>query len=1169
MLIKELFEKDVNRNIETVIKADDRDHIADEVTEYVITNEISKKIHDVFDQYVNYAGANGVWISGFFGSGKSHLLKILSYVFENRNIGGYPIGELFAEKIIGDEVLKGNVKKASKIPSESILFNIDQQAQITSKTDDNALLSVFYKVFFDHLGYYGFQPHVAEFEMWLDKKEQFSDFKKRFEKRAGRTWEDARVDYFDPQVNEFLAEVLAEQNKSKPEKYEKILDELENKQKQSIEDLCKRIAEYISSKPKGFRLNFFVDEVGQYISENTKLMLNLQTISETLATKTKGAAWVFATSQDDMEKVVGDMNKKQQNDFSRIQARFSIKIPLTSANVDEVIERRLLDKRKEAEKQLSEIYAKESAHLESLLSFSEVGVQFKRFGGSQDFLNKYPFVPYQFDLFQHGRRTLSAHNAFQGRHASVGERSMLGVFQQVAKTVENKKVGSLASFDLMYEGIRNELRSEIQNSIILAERNLSDAHPLAVRVLKALFLVKYFSNFKATKRNVSVLMIDDIHIDIQKHEKAVGEALNLLENQSYVQRNGEFYEFLTDDEKDVERSIKDTDIDDQAITTLLKEIFFDEVIKDQKIRFQENKQDYDFTSKIDGTILGREKELEVEIITENNPNYSNPDHLRAPTMGSSCMRVVLPPDPVFMKDVRMYLRSDKYIRQNQTTAKRDEIKRIFSEKARMNAERRRQLVQLASRGIANSTVYMNGEAHELGQTSDGKTRVITAFQDLIRIAHPNLRMLGGQIYSEDSVKEIVRGRQDQLFVGDDETMTEAESEMLNTIKRRANISERTSLNDLRTLFTKKPYGWYPNAIWAITAKLYKRGKLEVRQDSNLLEDEEVLKALLNTAQHPNTLLEAQSDYDPTAVNNLKKLYTELFDESCSAKEAKDVAVLFRTKLQGLTREVEQLRTREREYPFMKSLEGIAQKLDRWSEKDYAFFLTNTNEFKDDLLDAKEDMIDPIKQFMTGGQAAIYDAIRKQLLSDSSNIAYVGYEEFKELEKLMDDPAPYRGNKMQQAKVVKDKLAVLVKEKVEEEKARAIESIMHVIKSLETKEEYQGLDAAGQKLVILPLKDKVERVKGLQDIARIRDEVAIVREDLLPRQLEEMMRLALPVVAGGDGPMEPLVRYVKKDHVKVVFQKSELSSSEDVDAYVEALRKALKERIQNNQRISLL
>ncbi|WP_291111988.1 BREX system P-loop protein BrxC, partial [Flavobacterium sp. UBA4120] len=614
MIIKDFFLKNINRNIETVIKADDRDHIADEVAEYVITREIAKKITDFFSAYNNYGGANGVWISGFFGSGKSHLLKILSYVLENKEFDGYKSGELFAEKIEDNEMLKGDVQRATRIPSESILFNIDQQAQITSKADENAILSVFYKVFYDHLGYYGFQPHIAEFEMWLDKQGSYVEFKTIFQNKNGQSWEIARNDYFDPLVMEVVSEVLGEINNTDASKYETILDDIEDRHKQSIEDFCLRVSEYIKTKPSGFRLNFFVDEVGQYISDNTKLMLNLQTIAETLATKTKGSSWILVTSQEDMEKVVGDMNKSQQNDFSRIQARFKTKVPLTSANVDEVIEKRLLKKNEDAQKHLVATFKKESAHLDTLLSFSDAGVQFKGYKNDTDFANKMPFVSYQFDLFQECRRALSTHNAFQGKHASVGERSMLGVFQQVIQKIENKEDNALVSFDLMFDGIRNELRGEIQSPITLAEKQLDNR--FAFKVLKALFLVKYFVNFKTTKRNISVLMIDDVNIDLKKHEAAIDEALNVLELQSYVQRNGDIYEFLTDDEKDVEQEIKATDIDDQAVPQLLKELFFDDIIRDNKIKFLDNKQDYEFTSKIDGNILGREKELEIEIITE-------------------------------------------------------------------------------------------------------------------------------------------------------------------------------------------------------------------------------------------------------------------------------------------------------------------------------------------------------------------------------------------------------------------------------------------------------------------------------------------------------------------------------------------------------------------------
>lgn len=1167
MIIKNLFEKPIDRYIETVIKADDKDNISEEVTEYVITNEIAKKIRDFFYAYHNYGGANGVWISGFFGSGKSHMLKILSYVLENKEHDGYKCGELFAEKVEHDEMLRGDILKATKIPSESILFNIDQQAQITSKTDAKAILSVFYKVFFDHLGYYGFQPHVAEFETWVDKQGKYSQFKTKFQEKNGKSWEVARIDYFDPDVTDDVAAVLSELNGHDASRYETILDDLEDKQKQSIEDLCERVSDYIKSKPAGFRLNFFVDEVGQYISDNTKLMLNLQTIAETLATRTKGASWILVTSQEDMEKVVGEMNKQQQNDFSRIQARFKIKVSLTSANVDEVIEKRLLKKKEEPQKKLIETYNKESSHLQSLLSFSEAGVQFKGYAGRTDFANKYPFIPYQFDLFQNCRRALSTHNAFQGKHASVGERSMLGVFQQVVKEIEGRGSNSIVSFDLMFEGLRNELKGEIQHSIITAERNLDNR--FAVKVLKALFLVKYFGNFKTTKRNVLVLLIDDINVDLKEHERKIEEALNILENQSYVQRNGDLYEFLTDDEKDVEEEIKNTDIDDQAITQLLKEILFDEIIRDNKIKYIDNKQDYDFTSKIDGTILGREKELEIEIITENYSEYENETYLKSQTMGSAGIKMVLAPDAVFIKDLRMYLRTNKYVRQSQSTTNRSEFKRILQDKAQQNSERRKNLVLIANKALANAVVYMNGSKQEMGQTTDGKIRVFNAFQDLVKMVYPSLRMLGNTIYSEETIKNTIRSKQNELFGLDDSSISEAESEIVNLINRRKRQSERTSLNDLRNYFTKKPYGWYNNAIWTITAKIYKRGKVEIKRDSNLLEDESVLNALLNSAGYNNTLLEVPAAVSATAIKELKQAYADAFDENCSLSEAKDIAMAFKGKLKEMFVEVNKLLVQKREFPFLKSLEDFGEKLDRLSNKEYSYYLTNLRDFEDDLLDTKEDLFNPIKRFMNGDQSKIYADIKTLLSGDTSNLDYVEGGELKILVGLLNHDKPYSGNLIKEAKTSKDSLSSKVIEKIKEEKELAIHSIEATINKLKEKEDFSKLNEYHQNSIIKPFQDELTKIQSQRYIAVIRDIKTRTTDGLFTKQLNEMVALANPVKEPVEGEVqEPKVHYIKRSNVKTDFKKTELKTDDDVDEYVEALGKALKEQIKNNRRIQL-
>ena len=1160
MKINSIFQKNINRNIETVIKADDRDHISDEVAEYVITNEISKKIREFFSAYNSYAGANGVWISGFFGSGKSHLLKILSYVLENKEFDGYSSGDLFAEKIEDDQMLKGDVLAACKIPSESILFNIDQQAQITSKEDANAILEVFYKVFYDHLGYYGFIPHVAQFEMWLDEEGILDGFKNKFKTTNGNEWDDVRKNYFDIKLQQDLSSVLGELKGVGPDDYIDILDKLEENHKQSIEDFCNRVQQYISKQQKGFRLNFFVDEVGQYISDNTKLMLNLQTIAETLATKTKGSSWILVTSQEDMEAIVGDMNKSQQNDFSRIQARFKIKIPLTSANVDEVIEKRLLTKNEEAKSELKKVFDKQSDHLRTIYSFSDAGVQFRGYKNDFDFINKFPFLPYQFDLFQQCRRALSTHNAFQGKHSSVGERSMLGVFQQVTQKLGESDLTELVSFDRMFEGIRNELKGEIQSSIMVAENNLGNS--FAIQVLKTLFLVKYYTSFKTTKRNISVLLIDSYSVDLKDHDRKIEEALNLLENQSYIQRNGELYEFLTDDEKDVEQEIKEVDADDQAVNQLLKEILFDEVIRDNKIKFDENKQDYKFTIKVDGALLSREEELSIEVITPNYHYYNEVNEIATQTMGTSQMRLRLPEDGAFIKDVKMYIRTNKYIKQNHSTSLKLERKRILQEKAVQNNERKSNLVILANQLLSRSEVFINGTPQEISATSDGKTKVVKAFQVLIKSAYANLRMLGNQQYTEDTIRRIVLSTQDDLFGTDDGTISEAENEILIVLERRKRQSDRTSLNDLKNHFSIKPFGWYQSATWSMVARLYKRGKIEIKQDSNLLEDHQVIDALLISSNYGNTLVEVQRDIDPTLIRELKSLYSEAFDETCPHQETKELAIGFKDKLSSLYQDVNGLILNSNNYPFLNLLLPIQEQMRSWVGKDYSYFLLNRSEYEDTLLDAKEDLIDPIKKFMNGDQRKIYDDIRLLVNSDTTNLSFVDGDEMDELRSVISNEKPFVGNLIREAKSTMDSLKNKILEKIKNEKELALERVNNIISHFKEKDEFSQLNDGQKEEVLIPFNSALREIKEERYISNIRNIALKVQDSIEAKQLTELLKLT------SKGQEKDDVLYIKANNIIISYEKRELKTDEDVDEYIETLREKYKDQISKSRRIIL-
>ena len=463
MSLNALFEKPVDRFIEGVIKADDESSLRLELEEYVLTNEVQKRLESFFDSYNNYAGANGVWISGFFGSGKSHLLKMLALLLENRSVDGTQAAELFLPKCDDNEILRGELQKTAAIPSKSILFNIDQKADVISKKQVDALLAVFVKVFDESCGYYGKQGHIARFERDLDSRNHFKDFKSAYQDIASNSWETGREQALLEASN--IAKAYAKVTGADEADAKGILDNYRKDYSVSIEDFAEQVSDYLDKQSPNFRLNFFVDEVGQYIANNVKLMTNLQTIAESLATKCQGRAWVLVTSQNDMTSVLGEMNQQQSNDFSKIMARFATKMLLTSTNVAEVIQKRLLTKTEQSLESLSALYEKHSGSFGTLFGFTDGSREYKVYRDREAFIDCYPFVPYQFELFQSAIENLSSHNAFEGKHSSVGERSMLGVFQQVAKQLGDHELGQLATFDLMYEGLHTALKSQTQNAV--------------------------------------------------------------------------------------------------------------------------------------------------------------------------------------------------------------------------------------------------------------------------------------------------------------------------------------------------------------------------------------------------------------------------------------------------------------------------------------------------------------------------------------------------------------------------------------------------------------------------------------------------------------------------------------------------------------------------------
>lgn len=408
-----------------------------ELDEYVVTGELEKYMNRLFDAYkVSEEGRTdnmGVWISGFFGSGKSHFLKILSYILSNKEAVSDEgekshASDFFTKGIkVGDAKLKEKIAQAAAGSKDTdvILFNIDSKSTTDSKVNKEAIKDVFMKVFNDYLGYCGSIPFLADFERKMDMEGNYNAFKEKFKELSGENWEEAREDYYFAQ--DTVIQAIVELGIMSEAVAKNWAENAESSYSLSINRFAEYVKRYCDMKGKNHHVLFLVDEIGQYIADDSKLMLNLQTVTENLGVACGGRAWIIVTSQQDIDSITKTMG----DDFSKIQGRFATRIALSSADADEVIKKRILYKKDAARDVLKALYKEYESSIKNTLTFSDGTPNMPLYKDGEEFADVYPFIPYQFKL---AGDVLTAVRQFSssGKHLADGERSLLALFKEAA-----------------------------------------------------------------------------------------------------------------------------------------------------------------------------------------------------------------------------------------------------------------------------------------------------------------------------------------------------------------------------------------------------------------------------------------------------------------------------------------------------------------------------------------------------------------------------------------------------------------------------------------------------------------------------------------------------------------------------------------------------------------
>lgn len=1187
MQIRDIFSKNLFRPINGVVKADQQDEaiVWQELDEYVVTKELDQHFRKFFEAYLNaminkhdpnVTSRIGVWVSGFFGSGKSHFIKILSYLLNNRE-AHEPASQHFKKAVeffdakIKDPMLLADIKKGTASETDVILFNIDSRAD--SREGRGAILNVFWRVFNEMQGFSGDDPHIAEMERYLVEKGKYEDFCRYYQGLTGDNWSKERDAYLfrKDEVIEALSKTLNQSQDSAKDWFEGADKTLSL----TIENFAKRVKDYLEKKGANSRIIFLVDEVGQFIGSDVHLMLNLQTITEDLGRICQGRAWVVVTSQEDIDAILGDLKSAKANDFSKIQGRFHTRLSLSSSNTDEVIQARLLEKKPEVTTALSRLFEEKGDILKSQLSFSYDSATLKTFKDKQDFIVNYPFAPYHFQLVQKIFESIRKAGA-TGLHLSRGERSMLDAFQAAAKSIAAKEIGALVPLYHFYPAIESFLDTAVKRTIEQASENDGLQKPFDLKLLQTLFLIRYVDIIKPNVDNLVTLFIDQVDANRLALKRTIEEGLQRLEKQTLISRNGDLYFFLTNEERDVSREIKNVDVTGSEEVKLLAEVIYAEILKDQKQhRYKPNKRDYAFNRLLDGHPYGAklDQEIGLEVVTPLSEEYGSFSSTKCIMYSSEHYgRVLLrlKDSKELGREVRMYLQTDKYIRQKSDASLSNNFKRILRDRQDENRERRARITALLDK------LVMDADFYAMGQTLDMKASTPrAAMEESLDYIVKNLYNMFSYLKKlhDDPIKEtraVLLSSdvgQHELQKGLGEVNTEAVREVREYIDLQVARSHPVLLNELVEHFGRKPYGWPEFEIVLLVARLLMAGEINLLSGGSNLEPRDALEPMTKVGKWKAVKIMKRKVPSKEQIEKARKLCQELFGK-IGPEALDDLERTIRGELGRWQKDLgkyQQL-AQTGNYPGGKEIEdGLAVIQKVLGIRDSFEFISRFNVERDDLLDTSND-IHQLLDFYTN-QRPTWEKLLKSLGEFRKNQVAL-YKDadaepvMKQLNSIAEAPAPYKMLKDVDALV--SRVSSVNEQLVQERRTKALLDLDARIATVAKELDAMGADGDFRNHVLHPLQQVKQHVAGETSIPNISYQLEEF-DQAVEDALDQIERKKTPPVPGK--PDKP-TKKTKTFKVTSVVSKAYLESPEDVEAYVVALRKTLLAELAEDVRIRL-
>lgn len=570
MKLADIFETRIEDKIDPVIKVgevQDESKLSSEIGAYVVTPTIEKYIDEFLEHYTDtfllQTTEIGAWISGYFGSGKSHLAKVMALLAENRSLQGHSATKRFDGRVPSTAPRRSsivrNLGRMDQCGTRVLAFNLNTLVDSKTTPLPRLLLSQYYQ----SRGYSSNLLYARVIEQEVDRRGKLDALHEEVAKLADRPWTDIQKNpgFYAKHLYRAACNVAPDAFAT-PDEVAQALKTAEKGDLYNAQFLVQTILDDLATREKAIkkpaRVLLVLDESGQWIEDDAGRLAQLQALVEEAAIKGQGKIWIFVTTHEDMGAIYQNA-RALQADMKKIEGRFRFKWSLTTENIELVLEDRIFKKKLAGKDEVAKAYDAAPGVIRGLGELANTSQKLPDCERDR-FNTLYPFFPYQVHLIPEIVKSLRSKGG-RGEQLSGSTRTLLAITQDILRAGRRPylklEVGELVPFDEVYGNLagEGEVSPDVRRELSRVEVVVPTANALTRRIAEVLYLIREIAYVPRTIDNLARLLVESTSEDLPTLVARIQPELDKLIGAKLVARIGEEYEFLTGERRTFEDEV--------------------------------------------------------------------------------------------------------------------------------------------------------------------------------------------------------------------------------------------------------------------------------------------------------------------------------------------------------------------------------------------------------------------------------------------------------------------------------------------------------------------------------------------------------------------------------------------------------------------------------------